>query len=88
MSLLRSTGQFEQDAWVTIMLYRKKAEKEAAKVESRPFREPYMTYQLEYGIVENRYGYTGTVTLYCDVATNVLLNTTPTSLDSNRFVTL
>lgn len=85
MSDLRSTGQFEQDASVIIMLYREdyyreEAEKEAAEAENRPFCEPFMSHELEYGIVKNRDGFTGTVTLYCDVTTNVLLDSAPAQL--------
>ncbi len=83
MSDLKSTGQFEQDASVIIMLYREdyyaeKAEHEAAEQEGRPYRQPAMSHNLEYGIVKNRDGFTGTATLWCDVATNQLLDSEPT----------
>lgn len=82
LSDLRSTGQFEQDASVVIMLYREdyyiqQAEKEQAEKENRPYCHPAPNHRLEYGIVKNRDGDTGTAELWCDVATNRLFDGEP-----------
>ena len=74
ISDLRSTGQFEQDASLIILLYREDYyAEEAAEEESKKvggFIEPVRNYKLEYGIGKNRSGYRGTVVLHADVSLN------------------
>jgi replicative DNA helicase len=72
---LRSTGQFEQDASLIIMLYRpdyyaELAAQELAEKSGLAYSPPTLTHRFEYGIVKNRDGYTGTVVLHADVALN------------------
>lgn len=82
MSDLRSTGQFEQDATVIIMLYRddyykEKAARDAAEANGGNYEEPRFDQQLEYGIIKSRDGETGTAVLWVDVATNRIADEVP-----------
>ncbi|GAB3726618.1 replicative DNA helicase [Spirosoma lituiforme] len=82
MSDLRSTGQFEQDATVIIMLYRddyykEKAARDAAEANGGHYEEPRFDKQLEYGIIKSRDGETGTAVLWVDVATNRIADEAP-----------
>ncbi|GAB3958988.1 replicative DNA helicase [Spirosoma harenae] len=87
MADLRSTGQFEQDATVIIMLYRddyykEKAARDAAEASGTSYVEPTFDQLLEYGIVKSRDGETGTAVFWADVATNRIADQAP-SLTSN-----
>lgn len=82
---LRSTGQFEQDASLIIMLYRSDyyADLEAREKAENGISvyEPHIpNHRLEYGIVKSRDGQIGTVTLYADVSTNQVFDDAPCSM--------
>ena len=86
MADLRSTGQFEQDATVIIMLYRddyykEKAARDTAEANGGGYMEPKFDQLLEYGIVKSRDGETGTAVFWADVSTNRIADEVPT----NRF---
>lgn len=76
---LRSTGQYEQDASVVILLYRDDYYKaERAKENNEP--DPVMDYEIEFIVDKNRNGKTGVAVLFVDVATNRLLDHSPVSV--------
>ncbi|GAB4035012.1 replicative DNA helicase [Spirosoma gilvum] len=82
MSDLRNTGQFEQDASVIIMLYRddyykEKAARDSAEQTGESYIEPVFDHLLEYGLVKNRDGETGTAVFWTDVATNRIADQAP-----------
>ncbi|MVM30482.1 AAA family ATPase [Spirosoma sp. HMF4905] len=84
MADLRSTGQFEQDATIVIMLYRddyykEKAARDAAEANGGGYMEPQFDQLLEYGIVKSRDGETGTAVFWTDVATNRIADQAPIS---------
>ena len=84
MADLRSTGQFEQDATVIIMLYRddyykEKAARDAAEVSGTDCVEPSFDQRLEYGIVKSRDGETGTAVFWADVSTNRITDQPPSN---------
>lgn len=90
MADLRSTGQFEQDATVIIMLYRddyykEKAAHDAAEANGVGYVEPQFDQLLEYGIVKSRDGETGTALFWADVAINRIADEAPANriYDSN-----
>ncbi|WP_020599373.1 replicative DNA helicase [Spirosoma panaciterrae] len=82
MADLRNTGQFEQDASVVIILYRddyykEKAARDAAEASGRGYVEPIFDHLIEYAIVKNRDGETGTAVFWADVATNRIADQAP-----------
>lgn len=86
MSDLRSTGQFEQDASLIIILFREDYYAEEAADEetqkSGVHVEPKRTYTLEYGVAKNRSGYRGKFVLHADVSLNQIADEAPSNVYS------
>lgn len=69
LSDLRSSGNIEQDASIVIGLFRPDYYAVAeARAENQP--EPEMSHILDYVILKNRNGRTGSAERYCDIMTN------------------
>jgi replicative DNA helicase len=69
LSDLRSSGNIEQDASIVIGLFRPDYYAIAeARASNQP--EPEMTHILDYVILKNRNGRTGSAERYCDIMTN------------------
>jgi replicative DNA helicase len=84
---LRSTGQFEQDASLIVMLYRpdyyaEQSAQETADKNGSAYISLVRNHVLEYNILKNRDGYTGKVILHADVSTNTMNDIKPVTCQS------
>ena len=84
---LRSTGQFEQDASLIVMLYRpdyyaEQSAQETADKNGSAYISLVRNHVLEYNILKNRDGYTCKVILHADVSTNTMNDIKPVTCQS------